>query len=442
MSLEDLITKATSETNTSENWGAVIQICEKADKTEATAREAVQVLCRRLQHKNVNVVLFTLTVANSLVQNCSVKVRREISSRNFVDTIVKLVSTRTTHETIRTRILDLLQQWAELFKPDSTLGFIVDTYNQLKAEGITFPSPNAQKEPRKQSDIDKAKEEEELQIALALSLSAQESKPKKTAAFSTVNRSSVDAAPKKPAALFQVRALYDFAGNEDGEFPLVRGEIVNVYDSTTFKDWWKGESIQTGRVGIFPANYVEKSSDGPVGGTPIGAVGTSGTLDDYLQAESDKVQEFIMLLTRVDPMKDNLSENEKLQELYQSLIMTRGRLMKLIEGFKTKQDNLVTLSDRFTRAAASYHKLSEASLAQFRGGYQYGANVPVPPAPVAAPYFAPRKPSHPPAGMPTHDPYQQQGILPQLPPQQLQYMQHQPQMPPPQAGHVYGGYAQ
>lgn len=45
----------TSETNTSEDWTAVIEVCERADESPANARTVVQTLSKRILHKNVNV---------------------------------------------------------------------------------------------------------------------------------------------------------------------------------------------------------------------------------------------------------------------------------------------------------------------------------------------------------------------------------------------------
>ncbi|KAI8848378.1 hypothetical protein BC829DRAFT_425513 [Chytridium lagenaria] len=348
-SIEESIAKATSETNTGENWGLIIEVCEKANSSESTARETILALTKRLTHRNVNVVLFALTVANALVQNCSITVHREISSRAFIDTLVKQVANTAIHETVRTRILELIRQWSESFKADPTLGYIVDTYNQLKAQGYKFPNPNQKPEKIKtQSSIDKEREEEELQLAMALSLSAQENAKKKSS-------SSSAAAPKSPAkgkVICKVRALYDFAGLEEGELRMNRGDVVDVYDDTTFKDWWKGEF--RGQIG--------ESTAQPPNGASIGSTGQQG-LD-----ANGKVDEFVQLLSRIDPKRDNLSENDRIQELYQGLLLMRPKVVKEIETRNIAQEELRILNERFTTACSTYHKLMEASLAAQRNG--------------------------------------------------------------------------
>ncbi|KAJ3095216.1 ESCRT-0 subunit protein hse1 [Phlyctochytrium planicorne] len=410
MSLEESITKATSETNTSENWGLIIEICEKADSSEGSAREAVQSLTRKLVHKNVNVVLFALTVANALVQNCGITVHREISSRAFVDTLVKQLATSAVHETVKSRILDLIQQWSEAFKSDPTLGFLVDTYNQLKAQGYNFPNPNKKPDVvRTQSSIAKEKEDEELQLAMALSLSAQENAKSKKASTPTTPKPS-----SKGKVICRVRALYDFAGLEEGELRMDRGDIVDVYDDTTFKDWWKGEL--GGRIGIFPANYVEKVEGGEAtsAATPVGApAGFSGPVSDAAKAD-----EFVQLLGRIDPKRDNLSENERIQELYHALLTMRPKVIKEIETRNAAQEELRSLNERFTAACSTYHKLMEASLQAQRNAYATGGYQPYPQQPPAG-YNAP----YPNAGYPQQPP--PNTGYPQQTPQNAPYPQQQ-----------------
>ncbi|KAJ3299845.1 ESCRT-0 subunit protein hse1 [Borealophlyctis nickersoniae] len=248
---------------------------------------------------------------------------------------------------------------------------MVDTYNQLKAQGYQFPVPHKPDLVKTQAMLDKEKEEEELQLALALSLSAQEATKSKSSASKPASRPAV-AGPK---VLFQVRALYDFPGMEEGELRLSRGELINVYDATTFQDWWKGES--KGRIGIFPSNYVEKVEGGPSGagktwGGFDAARASGGNAEAQVLAESDRIGEFVRLLSTIDPKRDNLSENEPLQESYHAILVLRPKLVKIVEQHKRKQDELIALNDRFTKACSTYHKLMEASLAQ----YQHSAYAP------------------------------------------------------------------
>ncbi|KAI8926630.1 hypothetical protein BC831DRAFT_455489 [Entophlyctis helioformis] len=404
MGLEDTIVAATSETNTSDDWAAIINICERADMSDAMAREAVAILTRRILHKNVNVILFSLTVANSLVQNCGLAVKREVSSRAFLDALVRQVNNKASvHVTVRNRILELIQQWADAFKAEPSLDYMVQVYNKLKADGFQFSSPAHDKPKTEKRSSDKDREEEELQLALALSLSVQESKSQ--------NSQPKSGQAVKPAhVLFHVRALYDFTGTEQGELHLARGDIVDVYDCTTFQDWWKG-SLR-GVVGIFPANYVERIMDG----TPTAASTAAAAAEDPTErvlSQRSLIAEFRERVAHADPRSADYAETERLQNDYHKLLELRPEVIKLASSQRQKQGKLTAISERFAKACASYHSLMEA-----HAQYQHAAASAAAAAAAASAYAAPPQHQQPAYG---YAPQQQQQQPQYMPPQQAYY---------------------
>lgn len=54
--------KATNENLTSEDWAAIMEVCDKVLGDQNGPKEAVQSLIRRLAHRNANVQLYTLEV--------------------------------------------------------------------------------------------------------------------------------------------------------------------------------------------------------------------------------------------------------------------------------------------------------------------------------------------------------------------------------------------
>lgn len=82
------------------------------------------------------------------------------------------------------------------------------------------------------------------------------------------NRTS-GAAPSRPLALSkpnfggtpktnatQAIALYSFKGEQSGDLPFKKGDVIDILKKTdTVDDWWTGRA--NGLTGIFPANYVE-----------------------------------------------------------------------------------------------------------------------------------------------------------------------------------------
>lgn len=70
--------------------------------------------------------------------------------------------------------------------------------------------------------------------------------------------------PQQPQApqlmgVGQAEALYDYHSGDAGDLDFERGESVLVLEYVN-ADWWRG-SNGAGREGIFPSNYVRKTSD-------------------------------------------------------------------------------------------------------------------------------------------------------------------------------------
>lgn len=425
-SVEEIVNKATNKNNTCEDWASIIEICDLAQNGKA--REIVNCLKKKIMDQNSNTILYALTVSDSLVKNCHIEVHREISSRGFLDVLVKQLSNRDVHEIVKERILYLIQQWKTTFSYNDTLSYCNEVYKNLKSQNYKFSEPrplrNKDGEKKKNESL-VAKEDEDLQLALALSLSSAEANNSTKSTYKKFSPpDSVilqHSQPNKP--LFKVKALYDFLGNyAEGELPLYRGDIVNVYD-TTFKDWWKGEN--RGMVGIFPNNYVEKISDSSI---------TKPVDDEYesqVIRESQKIDEFMQILATIDPKTENLSENDELQNMYNAICTLRPKLVKLVEFYSKKKEESTLLTKKFMQAESTYQRLSDASRTYNPPLQNYVYSQP----PQAYQnYYAPSGIQQPPQAIigqyapPPQQPYNPQMNPSTLPPQ----VQQPPQSLPPQ----------
>ena len=59
-----------------------------------SARNVIAAILKRLAHRNPNVQLYSLALADSLSKNCTVELHREIASRAFTQALEKLITDR------------------------------------------------------------------------------------------------------------------------------------------------------------------------------------------------------------------------------------------------------------------------------------------------------------------------------------------------------------
>ncbi|KAK1968345.1 hypothetical protein LY78DRAFT_668402 [Colletotrichum sublineola] len=412
------VAKATDENLTSEDWGAIIEVCDRVGSDQNGPKEVVQAMIKRLAHRNANVQLYTLELANALSQNCGKNMHRELSSRAFTDAMLKLANDRNTHNQVKAKILERMKEWSDMFSKDPDLGIMYDAYFRLKQSNPTLQPPSA---PQKTglTDVDRQKEDEELQIALKLSL--QEEERKKAPAASNAAASSSTAAPGSSAQAAQpqahstpvpagttaatvsrVRALYDFVPSEPGELEFKKGDVIAVLESV-YKDWWRG-SLK-GKTGIFPLNYVEKLTDP----TPD-ELAREAQMEAEVFAEIKNVEKLLTLLSTSNTAPRE-EDNEEISKLYHQTLAIRPKLIKLIEKYSQKKDDFTQLNEKFIKARRDYESLLESSMSHppQPSYHQYAMR------PGAGGY-----PGGPGAGYPTQGP-------PQGHPQQQQQQQQQEQ---------------
>ncbi|KAL4932647.1 ESCRT-0 subunit protein HSE1 [Aspergillus undulatus] len=370
---DDAVAKATDENLTSENWEYILDVCDKVGAEESGAKDAVAALIKRLAHRNANVQLYTLELANALAQNCGPKIHRELASRSFTDALLRLAGDRNTHQQVKSKILERMEDWTEMFASNPDFGIMEQAFMKLRTQNPNLQPPSKPVK-REITDVDRRKEEEELQMALALSI---REKPSAVPQPQLESSSSVPApefqpqaaAPAGPvpsgtsaATVSRVRALYDFQPSEPGELQFRKGDVIAVLESV-YKDWWKG-SLR-GQTGIFPLNYVEKLPD-----PTVEELQREAQMEGEVFGQIKNVEKLLTLLsTRNSEL--NVQDNEEITNLYNTTLSIRPKLIELIGKYSQKKDEFTQLNEKFIKARRDYESLLEASMAH-PAQHQYG----------------------------------------------------------------------
>lgn len=449
-------------------------MCDKVNEDpEDGAKWAVSAVSKRLEMSNANVQLFSLSLVLSMAQNCGSMMQRELASKNFTNLLVKLADDKKTHSSVKSRIIELMETLTKEFKSDPSLKNMSDAYNTLKKKNPHLQPPE-KPQKHQMTDSDRQKEEEELQMVLALSLSEhQNSSQKGPGGFqqqpqpqqdhasqfqSSYEEQQAQANPnqqqqqqqpqqqqqqqqqkkgKTAATVTRVRALYDLNSTEEGELSFRKGDIIQVIESV-YRDWWRG--TLRGEVGIFPLNYV----------TPLPEP-TQEELQREAQdelnvfAQSRNIEKLLAILSSADSRDGmRIAEDEQLQNLYHSTLAVRPKLVKLIDKYSQKKDDLIQLNDKFINARKTYDNLMENSLAQYRVG---SPNSSAPPTSMPEPPYPVEPSQQQPGGYPpyqrtasgssaqssSYQQQQQQQQAPQYPPQHQSYPPPQPTGTPSQS---------
>lgn len=120
-----------------------LEICDLIKSRQVGAREAMRSLKRRLEHRNPNVQLLALELADATVKNTSPVFLRELVSREFISTVTTILGGVTSGiggGPVVDRARELFQIWALLLGSQPGLGYIREAYEQCRREGVPFPA--------------------------------------------------------------------------------------------------------------------------------------------------------------------------------------------------------------------------------------------------------------------------------------------------------------
>ncbi|EIW65817.1 hypothetical protein TREMEDRAFT_36025 [Tremella mesenterica DSM 1558] len=372
---DELVGKATDENLASEDWALNLEVCDKVlSEGQNGSRQAVAALQKRLAHRNPNVQLYALELANTLAQNCGKSLLEELSSRNWTSALDRLVNDRTTNALVKKKALAYIKAWAKQFEDtgDPNLGLMGELYDQLRAKNMQFD--DVEPVPENTDDLRRRAEEEELQRALEISKQDKGGRFNPPSSSANTGGSSsqpypptrsqpVQPAPVQPTipspelvpvldlnTATRVRALYTFTSAEVGELNFERGDIIKVLDRG-FKEWWRGAC--NGKIGIFPVTYVEAIPEP-----------SPRELQEEAQEEArvfaslGLVDQLLKTLKSVDTSRgDRLDDRPEIEEMYQASVALQGQINALIKKYSDQKAELEHMNANFLRAMRQYEEL-------------------------------------------------------------------------------------
>ncbi|GBP20605.1 Signal transducing adapter molecule 1 [Eumeta japonica] len=401
------VEKATSENNTAEEWGLIMEICDRAGASSTSAKDCLRSVLRRLAHPDPHVALQAITLLDACTSNCGKIFHLEVASRDFETEFRRLVSRA--QPAVAQRMRALLQKWAEgEFRSDPQLALIPALHAKMQADGVSStPAPTPA--PPGTTAVTADREQEDLARAIALSLQEARDKsstvkesrggtslypsvPSAGAVPMGVSGGAADTREAEPPRSFKVRALYDFEAAEDNELTFLAGEIINVMDSSD-PNWWKGHN--TRGEGLFPANFVtsnlEQPAPEPAGGSEPVAVNAEPEDEGPAAVDESAIDAALAALHEANP-EDAASDPPHMLRLENTVYRMGPLIDAALQRADRRHARLTQLSADLVDALNLYHTLMREPMKA----------PPPPPAPVPPYMSPPHVPhlAHPPHGPP------------------------------------------
>ncbi|KAH9818918.1 hypothetical protein DFH28DRAFT_888022 [Melampsora americana] len=118
-----------------EDWSKILEICDKLSRSEVDSKEAINTLRKELKHGIPSVQLQAIRLTVIFVLNSSDRLRLQIASKKFLETVEEVFQ-KSTKDSTRYELRDLIRKSFSLlgyeFQHDRDLQVFTHLYNKIK----------------------------------------------------------------------------------------------------------------------------------------------------------------------------------------------------------------------------------------------------------------------------------------------------------------------
>ncbi|KAH3679728.1 hypothetical protein WICMUC_000759 [Wickerhamomyces mucosus] len=350
MKLSTLISKTTSPSLLEDDWSLILGVCDEINKNpEDNIPQAISELSIKLQLKDANVQLRSLSLLLALNENCGSRMKQAIATKSFMGILKERAGA--VHQSVRIQIIEVLKQLYKSDQSDPSLRIVKDTYDELLKNYGSNSKPDVPKKQRTNQDDD----DDDLRRAIELSLKEsqekqeqiitqqkQQQQPQQQQQEQIITQ-QVQPQPiqkqepsPQPRTFSKVRALYDSFPTDPSDLKFHKGDIITIIERV-YKDWGKGSL--NGVIGLFPFNYVTPIYDPTI----EELIEQDQRTNQLLTVEND-VNKLLSILDEVTRSKRfELMNTEEFQTLFNNVMKVKPELKDIVLGLREKQNELMGL---------------------------------------------------------------------------------------------------
>ncbi|ODV83907.1 hypothetical protein CANARDRAFT_29630 [[Candida] arabinofermentans NRRL YB-2248] len=381
MSLRASIDKATSAELTEDDYGLLLDVVDtvKTDP-DTNIEEAISIMKQKLETKNANVILRTITLVDFLAENCGAMMRGEIAKKSFVNNyMVKLLNDDSMHSSVKYAIIKEIYKLSKTFKGDESLKIMGEIFKDLKnsylylcqqainevdGKSVSVAAPSA--------DLD---EDEELKKAIELSLKDSQRpfpniQPQQTSqpvqqvqvqnpTSEPIQNQPLPEEPVQQPSPDKVIALFDLSTEDPDTLAFKKDDIITIIEKVN-EQWFRG--CLHGKLGIIPYNYVKKISK------------TSSAEIDQLTKSLDESFNVEVFLSKLMSIKAELAKTpmsnkdfeqmlikDEIPSTLDNILKKRSDLKSLLDLLKLRILELESIDDNISSSTQIYQNLLNES---------------------------------------------------------------------------------
>ncbi|XP_046865087.1 signal transducing adapter molecule 1-like [Xenia sp. Carnegie-2017] len=385
--LDEIVEKATSERNVTENWGEIMNVCDRVSRSSSGPKDGLNSILKRVDNHNPKVSLQALTLLDACVNNCGKQFYIEVCSRDFVGEVRNLL--RKIHRLAALKLKGMIKEWVKMFKNDPQLSLIPTLYEELKREKEEFPqnlAANITLSSLPAKETATSAEEHDLALAIQMSLNEANSSQSKTPSLYPSVQAASQSTNSMPVQ--KVRALYEFNAEEDNEVSFKSGDVIIVTDNSD-ANWWKGEV--NGRSGLFPANFVttnmtpdpkqvkkkmknKRKVSFSAEKDSVKRFDASASITQPVAINEEKIEQCLVMLKNANVEEED-DDEDTLIELEETCRKMAPLIADKIQVIQKKHDDLTDLNDSFLQAMSKYQNMSNEPL-PVRQSFSNVASIP------------------------------------------------------------------